>query len=48
MSNVTAYVPISEHKRRQEHINEVDPENPLLQVALDCLKDKDIDRPTSL
>ena len=46
MSNATVYVPISEHERRQEHINEVDPENPLLQVALDCLKDKDIDRPT--
>ena len=47
MSNVMAYVPVSEHERRQEHIHEVDPENPLLQVALNCLKDKDIDRPTA-
>ena len=47
MSNVIAYVPVSEHERRQEHINKVDPENPLLQVALDCIKDNDTDRPTA-
>ena len=47
MSNVMAYVPVLEHERRQDHIREIDPENQLLQVALNCLKDKDIDRPTS-
>ena len=47
MSNVTAYVPISEYERRQDHICEIDPENPLQQVALDCLKDRDTDRPTA-
>ena len=47
MSDVMAYVPVSERERRQEHISEVDPDNPLLQVALDCIKDKDADRPTA-
>ena len=47
MSNVTAYVSVSEYERRQDHISEIDPENPLQQVALDCLKDRDTDRPTA-
>ena len=47
MSNVTAYVAVSEYERRQDHISESDPENPLLQVALDCLKDRDMERPTA-
>ena len=48
MSNITAYIPISEHERRQEHISEVDPESPFLRVALNCLKDKDVDQQTAL
>ena len=33
--------------RRREHIDLVPPTHPLLQVALDCIKDKEDDRPTS-
>lgn len=47
LPNVTAFVPISERERRQEHIREADPANPLLQVALDCLEDKEDNRPSS-
>ena len=47
MSKVTAFVPVPECERRQEHISEVDPGNPLLQIALDCLKDRDSDRPSA-
>ena len=42
-----AEVPVSEIERRQNHISEVDPDHPLLQVALDCLKDRDIERPSA-
>ena len=47
MSNVTAYVPVSEYERRQDHISEADRDNPLLPVALDCLKDRDVERPSA-
>ena len=40
-------VPISEIERRQNHISEIDPNHPLLQVALDCLKDEGIERPSA-
>ena len=40
-------VPISEIERRQNHIGEIDPNHTLLQVALDCLKDKDDERPST-
>ena len=40
-------VPISEIERRQNHISEIDPNHTLLQVALDCLKDEDIERPSA-
>ena len=33
--------------RRREHLDLVPPTHPLLQVALDCIKDKEDDRPTS-
>ena len=40
-------VPIPEIERRQTHIDLVDPAHPLLPVALDCLKDRDRDRPSA-
>ena len=38
---------ISEVERRQNHINRIDPNHPLLPIALDCLKDRDIERPSA-
>ncbi|MCG8623384.1 MAG: protein kinase, partial [Proteobacteria bacterium] len=38
---------ISEQERRQNHISKVDPNNPLLAIALDCLKDEDAKRPSA-
>ena len=40
-------VPISEIERRQNHIGEIDPNHTLLQVALVCLKDRDVERPSA-
>ena len=45
-SNV--YVPVPETERRQNHIRQVDSNDPLLPIALDCLKDRDIERPSAL
>ena len=39
-------VEVPEIKRRQSHIDLVDPAHPLLLVALDCLKDRDRERPS--
>ena len=38
---------IPECKRRQNHISKVDPNHSLLPIALDCLKDKDYERPSA-
>ena len=38
---------IPEIERRKNHISEVDPNHPLLPIALDCLKDEDIERPSA-
>ena len=38
---------VSETERRQNHINEIDPNHALLQVSLDCLKDTAVERPSS-
>ena len=38
---------VSEHERRQNHISKVDLAHPLLAIMLDCLKDKDIERPSA-
>ena len=38
---------IPEKQRRQNHISQVDPNHPLLPIALDCLNDKDIERPSA-
>ena len=38
---------IPELERRQNHISEIDPNHPLKQVALNCLKDRDVERPSA-
>ena len=40
-------VAVSEVERRQNHIDVIDPNHPLKQVALDCLKDRDFERPSA-
>ena len=45
--SVTVYVPVPEVERRRSHIDLVDPAHPLLPVALDCLKDRDRERPSA-
>ena len=40
-------VRVAEVDRRQNHISQVDPNHPLLPIALDCLKDKDSERPSA-
>jgi serine/threonine protein kinase len=45
--NTMVEVPIPETERRQNHISEIDPNHTLLQIALDCLKDRDIERPSA-
>jgi hypothetical protein len=42
-----AEVPIPEIERRQNHISKIDPKHPLRQVAIDCLNDRDIERPSA-
>ena len=38
---------ISECERRQNDMSKVDPNHPLLLIVLDCLKDKDFERPSA-
>ena len=38
---------ISEYERRQNHITKIEPKHPLLAIALKCLKDKDVERPSA-
>ena len=40
-------IPVSEIERRQNHISKVNRGHPLLPIALDCLKDRDVERPTA-
>ena len=40
-------VPIPETERHQPHIDQVDPAHSLLPVALDCLKDREKERPSA-
>ena len=42
-----AHVVTPELERRKEHLDLISPTHPLLQVALDCLKDKEGQRPTA-
>ena len=41
------FMVVPELERRKEHLDLVSPTHPLLQVALDCLKDKEGQRPTA-
>ena len=43
----SVYAPIPEIERRRSHIDLVDPAHPLLPVALNCLKDRDRERPSA-
>ena len=43
----TLEVRLAEVDRRQNHISQVDPNHPLLPIALDCLKDKDSEHPSA-
>ena len=40
-------IPVRELERRKNHISLIDPSHPLLAVALDMLKDRDYERPSS-
>ena len=40
-------VPVPERERRRSHIDLIDPTHPLLKIALDCLKDKEGERPSA-
>ena len=42
----TIEVRLPEIERRQSHIDLIDPAHPLLPIALDCLKDRDRERPS--
>ena len=42
----TVQVKVPEIERRRSHIDLIDPAHPLLPVALDCLKDRDRERPS--
>ena len=46
-STGTVFVPVREVDRRQNHIRNVVADHPLLPVILDCLKDKDSERPSA-
>ena len=46
-SGTMADVLIGETERRQNHISQIDPNHTLLQVSLDCLKDRDVERPSA-
>ena len=46
-SGTMAEVLVPETERRQNHISIIDPNHTLLQVSLDCLKDRDVERPSA-
>jgi len=46
ISSGTVQVSVPETQRRQSHIDLIDPAHPLLPVALNCLKDRDRERPS--
>ena len=41
------HIPVSETERRKKGINLVDPNHPLLPLALHCLKERDTERPSA-
>ena len=44
---IRARVLVPEQERRQSHINLIPAAHPLLPIALDCIKDRDAERPTA-
>ena len=46
-NKVKSRVAIPEVERRQAHISLIDPTHPLLSIALECLKDEAVERPSS-
>ena len=44
---VEAKIAIPELERRQAHMNLIEPTHPLLPIARNCLKDRDVERPSS-
>ena len=46
-AGTVAKIPVPETERRQNHISIIDPNHTLLQVSLDCLKDRDVERPSA-
>ncbi|XP_064404351.1 probable serine/threonine-protein kinase kinX [Halichondria panicea] len=44
---IQANVPVPEIERRQAHISLIEPTHPLLPIARHCLKDRDVERPSS-
>ena len=45
--NVKSKIPIPEVERRQAHISLIESTHPLLRIALECLKDEAVERPSS-
>ena len=46
-AGTVAKIPVPEMERRQNHISIIDSNHTLLQVSLDCLKDRDVERPSA-
>ena len=44
----TLYTPVSEIDRQRNHIDLIDQNNPLLSIAIDCLKDMNIEHPSAV
>lgn len=44
---VAVEVPVPEVDRRQDHISSIDSNHPVLAIALDCLNNKNVERPSS-
>ena len=44
---IRANVPVPEIERRQAHMSLIEPTHPLLPIARHCLKDRDVERPSS-
>ena len=42
-----AFLPATEVDRRRNHIDDIDAKHPLRNLALNCLKDRDVDRPSA-
>ena len=46
-AGTVAEIRVPETERRQNHISIINPNHTLLQVSLDCLKDRDVERPSA-